>query len=291
MTTDQQTGDQASRSGAPLATASNVASVASAVLTLVSVVLDHNVGLRILAASALAVAVVIVTAYWIGNLRRGIPIAPWTAYGMALIAVCSVGFILWTAIAIPHNEDGPGPGPGPTTAGGPTTGSIGVCPSLRTVATIEPERDNSATGPRLSEASYTLTPDDLMLLRWAGRIQGSAAPGQALYLVGTADDQTVDSTPEHNRGTTDYYVKYKLSPDKNGCWSTPVSPAAYECAGGVAFIYNLVSMDATLGRQLEQKQRDDDYTHDNGFPRSTFRRMPVKFLQQFRVDTTAAKCT
>ena len=285
----------------------NLIAIVSAFFSVVNLVKGGRLPLTITALILVGVAVALGIAILVLLRSRGLQVRVRRAAAFGLV-VALAGVLAGTAWLVePENTKPAATEAGPSPSGGGSTQPVPVtttptttpiadppkpgCQRLETTAPIRQAAKASTTSVRLTEATYTLYPTDFPGLAEAGRVDGRPAAGDILYLIGTADPSTRDSTPERNRATSGYFLIEPIKPDPQGCWTVERRQVGYDCAGGVTFWHSLALMHAADAQRLVQRQKDDSDLRDNGFPEDEFKKLPVSLLQTFDIDTTPAACS
>lgn len=300
MTSAPPPSDQRGRSLAhQLQNVANIAAVIGALAGVVALFVGDKLTLTITALVAFGIALVAGTGLFFLIKYRTVTLGLWTAVLLCLSVAGIVSLSTWLVVRPDTSNDAlptpPGPTvttstpPPPASTTTPATALAG-CRQLATHPAIRVADGQSAPAPRLIDVSYTLTPTDKPVLEWAGRVEGRPAAGDVLYLVGTADPSTQDSTPNHYFGTPNYYLLAPITLNSDGCWTAPRRPVGYDCAGGIALFHSMAVLRATDAEELVRRQKSESRLRDDGFTPNEFAKLPVQLLQTFSIDTTPAAC-
>jgi hypothetical protein len=174
-----------------------------------------------------------------------------------------------TSTTVAETTTAPGSGGGPVRPAGTTappvpattstTRAPAPCSALPRPGTVV----GAPTGtPRVEEVTFELTNLNDPHVEAAGRFVGQLGAGEGLYVVKTADPDTVDSTSGHNPGSPAFFTQRELlaGPGAVACWTYPPKELGYSCAGGITFwLYFLVMPRSTYaGLEGRTGLRSDD---------------------------------
>lgn len=227
------------------------------------------------AAAALAVAGLGAAGlvWWILDYLSGNPAGNWrfAAIALAVAGICGatallvhgnpgkLGALVVAGLAAVATATGlvPSGAPGSATVAAP-------CARQSTAAVVNPGPDDGAVNARLVEASYTVQAQHGgdVSFQLAGKVRGGPGPNQVLWILGTADSDTLDSQRPPNHGSSQYHLVQQVRPNEAGCWTTARRSFGYDCIGGVTFRYYLAALDSQQAQEMVKLERVD---HQDGF--------------------------
>jgi hypothetical protein len=120
-----------------------------------------------------------------------------------------------------------------------------------------------------------------MFISLAGKVAGNVPDGMHLYLLRNSDEGSYDSTPEHHRGTVDYFSIGKLQADSNGCWLTDRRELGYSGARGLLFHYTFALIPEDSIFEAEQ-----GFSSKDGLQPENLDRLRIVKLAVFDVKTS-----
>jgi hypothetical protein len=186
-------------------------------------------------------------------------------------AVLAAGALLVAAVAVvaavilPNRGNDPAGSAALRTTAAPSP-SAAACDRQTSNAVVRPGPDSAAdTG--LVEASYTVHEQrgSEVDLDMSGRIRGRVGSDKVLWILGTADPTTHDSSAPPVYGSSQIHVVRQIKPDSAGCWSVTGKKVGYDCAGGLTFRYYLAALTPHQATEMDGLERagQDGFTEGN----------------------------
>jgi TIR domain-containing protein len=207
--------------------------------------------------------------------------------GLAALVVAGLAVVIRMSGLLPSgaSESGPDASASTPTAGPKATSSTDSvsCGRPETTAVIKPGPDSGAVDVSLLEVGYQVheRPGSEVYLDLAGQVRGRADRNAVLWIVGTADPTTHDSSPKQVYGSTRYHVVEPVKTDGAGCWTITGHKVGYSCAGGLTFRYYL----AVLSPQQAQEMPSLDLRQDGFTEQDIVEDRQIPLLSTFDVPT------
>ncbi len=210
------------------------------------------------------------------------PRSRWKAITLGALLVAVVAVVITASVLVPDRS----PDSASSVTSTPTATRTSISPSCQRQpvnAVVKVGPDSGSTDISLLEASYQVAdrPGGEIFIDLAGKVRGRTDRDQVLWILGTADHNTRDSTENSSRGSTQLHVVQQVKPNSSGCWTVTRHPVRYPCVGGLTFRYYL----AVLSPQQAQEMQRLDQPQD-GFTQQDIqedRRIPL--LSTFDVPT------